>query len=444
MTTSIKTAFLLFTLSGTSFGLLLAQASTHPAPSLFTSEQHIDSDTIRQAPPTIKTEVLTPETIRITLEDLPAPYASESAKKNPKDIDIPKNPVLQAPQGFSVNVFAKGLDKARTLRVAPNGDVFVVQSKENKITVLRDSNQDGVADQRYTFAEGKKQGLDQPFGIDFHDGYLYIANTDGAIRYPYQDGQTEVKGKHEDFITGITSGGYNQHWTRNILFHDEKVYYTVGSDSNVDPEELPRASIQTFDLDGSNQQTYASGLRNPVGIAFNPVTNQLWASVNERDKLGDNLVPDYFTHVEQSAFYGWPYAYLSASNVDPRREGEAPELVEKTVTPDILFQSHSAALGVVFYEGNMFPQTYQGDAFVAFHGSWNRSQGTGYKVVRVPFDERGQPEGGYEDFVTGWLTKPKVPAAWGRPVGVAVAADGSLLIAEDEHGMIYRVSYQQP
>ena len=400
-------------------------------------------DTIRQAPPAIKTEPLTPETIRITLQDLPAPYASESADKKPKTADMPENPSLQAPEGFTVSIFAEGLDKARTLKVAPNGDVFVVQSKKNKITVLRDTDQDGVADQSYTFANGKKDGLNQPFGLDFHDGYLYVANTDGAIRYPYQDGQTEMQ-DYESFITGISPGGYNQHWTRNILFHDDKVYYTVGSESNVDPEELPRASIQTFDLDGTDQQTYASGLRNPVGIAFNPVTNQLWATVNERDKLGDNLVPDYFTRVEPGAFYGWPYAYLSASNVDPRREGEAPELVEKTVTPDVLFQAHSAALGIIFYEGDMFPADYRGDAFVAFHGSWNRSQGTGYKVVRIPFDDNGQPEGGYQDFVTGWLTQPKVPAAWGRPVGVAVAADGSLLIAEDEHGVVYRVSYQKP
>lgn len=389
----------------------------------------------------IKTKILTPEKYNITLADLPAPYATESAKQNPKELDMPKEPVLEVPEGFRVNIFAKGLDKARTLAVAPNGDVFVVQSKENKIAILRDTNQDGAADEIFTFAEGKKQGLDQPFGIAFHKGYLYIANTDGAVRYPYQPGQTQMKGEYEDFITGISPGGYNQHWTRNILFHEDKVYFTVGSETNVKPEELPRASIQVFNEDGSNQQTYASGIRNPVGISINPTTQQLWASVNERDKLGDGLVPDYFTHVEEGGFYGWPYAYLSASNVDPRREGEKPELVAKTITPDVLFESHSAALTNVFYEGEQFPEEYRGDAFVAFHGSWNRSQGTGYKVVRVPFDENGKPEGGYEDFVTGWLAKPKVPAAWGRPVGVAVAQDGSLLIAEDTNGVIYRVSY---
>ena len=435
------TSLIKITLLGFSLLSLLTQTNPAIAFPVAALPAVVPPDTIRQPPPAIKTEVLTPKTIRVTLDDLPAPYASESADKKPKGADIPKNPVLQAPEGFSVNIFAEGLDKARTIKVAPNGDVFVVQSKKNKITILRDTDQNGVADQHYTFANGKKDGLNQPFGLDFHDGYLYVANTDGAIRYPYQDGQTEMR-DYEDFITGISPGGYNQHWTRNILFHDDKVFYTVGSESNVDPEELPRASIQTFDLDGSNQQTYASGLRNPVGIAFNPTTHQLWATVNERDELGDNLVPDYFTHVEQGAFYGWPYAYLSASNVDPRREGEDPARVEKTVTPDVLFQSHSAALGIVFYEGEMFPADYRGDAFVAFHGSWNRSQGTGYKVVRIPFDDQGQPEGGYEDFVTGWLTQPKVPAAWGRPVGVAVATDGSLLIAEDEHGTIYRVSYQ--
>jgi glucose/arabinose dehydrogenase len=272
-----------------------------------------------------------------------------------------------------------------------------------------------------------------------------VANTSGVVRYTYQLGQTEKAGDPEDFITGISSGGYNQHWTRNILFDKDRLFLSIGSESNVDADPLPRASIQVYDLNGKNPQTYAHGLRNPIGLAVHPTTGVLYTAVNERDELGDNLVPDYLTSVQEGGFYGWPYAYLSAINLDPRRmkggKSERPDLAEKTITPEVLFESHSAALGLAFYTGKQLPEEYRGDAFVAFHGSWNRSKGTGYKVVRISFDQVGKPKGGYEDFLTGWLTEPEIPAAWGRPVGVTMAPDGSLLITDDTGGVVWRVSY---
>jgi glucose/arabinose dehydrogenase len=220
----------------------------------------------------------------------------------------------------------------------------------------------------------------------------------------------------------------------------------VGSQSNVDEEPLPRASVQIMNLDGSNQQTFASGLRNPVGLDFHPTTNQLYATVNERDGLGDDLVPDYLTRLQQGEFYGWPYAYLIPKNLDPRQtqngKSKRPDLVAKTKTPDVLFQAHSAALGLQFYDGKTFPERYRNGAFVAFRGSWNRDRGTGYKIVFVPFGSNGRPQGYYEDFLTGFLINPSVPTAWGRPVGLLVLPDGSLLLTEEANNRIYRIQYR--
>ncbi len=386
-------------------------------------------------------ETLRSERIRITVNDLPEPFATESARQGPKDIDRPDNARLRVPEGFEVNIFCENLPKARMMAFAPNGDLFVVQSKENKVSVLRDGNGDGAADEVFTFAKGKKDGLDQPFGIAFREGHFYVANTDGVVRFAYRTGQTKADGKGEAFITGITPGGYNQHWTRNILFHQDKLFLSVGSDSNVDIEELPRASIQVFDLDGKNQRTYASGLRNPVGLAINPQTGDLWTNVNERDHLGDDLVPDYATRVQEGGFYGWPYVYLTAKKPDPRRQEPRPAQVQQTLTPDVLYTAHSAALGLDFYTGDAFPEAYRGDAFAALRGSWNRSEATGYKIVRIPFGADGEPEGGYEDFLTGWLTDPQKPAAWGRPVGIKAGPDGALYVADETGGVIWRVRY---
>jgi len=378
-----------------------------------------------------------PERIRIEVSELPQPDASESASQSPQVIDRPADAELQVPPGFQAEVFAQGLSRPRWLYVADNGDVFLAESYDDRIRRLRDTNGDGKADQNTVFAEG----LNQPFGMAVApDGKsFYVANTDVVVRFPYQQGQTRLQGKPQ-VITKLTGGGYNQHWTRNLIFGPEgKLYVSVGSAANVAEEPLPRASIQVMEPDGSDRKTYAYGLRNPVGMDFNPVTGNLYATVNERDKLGDDLVPDYLTSVKPGGFYGWPYSYLGA-NHDPRMPSR-PELEKKAIVPEVLFQAHSAALGLIFYTGKQFPAQYRNDAFVAFRGSWNRSQGTGYKVVRVPFTEQGKPEGYYEDFLTGWLVDPSVPAVWGRPVGLAMTQDGSLLVTDETGGKIWRVSY---
>jgi glucose/arabinose dehydrogenase len=412
---------------------------------------------------TIKTQDLNPKPIKITLEDLPQPYASESASNSPKVIPVPDNPALQVPAGFKVNVFADNLPSVRWMTVTPNGDVLAVQSKEDKITLLQDQNQDGVAEVSQTFGD-RRNNLDQPLGVTFAGGAFYVANTGEVLRFNYQPGQLKLEGTGTE-ITQLTPGGYHQHWTRNIVTSPDgkQLYVSVGSQSNVEPEALPRASIQVMNLDGSERSTYASGLRNPVGLDFHPVTGKLFAAVNERDLLGDDLVPDYFTQVKQNGFYGWPYAYLSSELLDPRRmqgdKSEQPELAAKTITPDVLFQAHSAALGVQFYDQRQFPKKYHNGAFVAFRGSWNRDRGTGYKIVYVPFGKKHQPLGYYEDFLTGFLADgrglggfpherpvqevdPDVPTAFARPVGLQVMPDGSLLLAEDGNNRIYRISYQ--
>ena len=379
-----------------------------------------------------------PQPIQIRVADLPPPDESQFAVQPPLLIPRPSAAQLQLPPGFQVQVFAQDLSRPRWLMVAPNGDVFLTESRDHRIRLLRDTDRDGRAEVNQVFAKG----LNQPFGmaISPDQDFFYIANTDAVVRFPYQLGQTQLEGPPQT-ITQLPGKGYRQHWTRNLIFSPDgqKLYVTVGSKSNAEPEPLPRASIQVMNPDGSDRQTFASGLRNPVGLAFNPITQALFTTVNERDGLGDDLVPDYLTAVQSGGFYGWPYAYLGA-NPDPRLP-RRPALEQQTLIPDLLFQAHSAALGLVFYQGKMFPTSHHGDAFVAFRGSWNRSQGTGYKVVRVPFTEQGQSQGYYEDFLTGWLVDPEVPRAWGRPVGLAIAQDGALLITDEPGGIIWRVSY---
>jgi glucose/arabinose dehydrogenase len=388
--------------------------------------------------PAPRGSTLSPQPVRIQVKDLPAPFASESASKSVKIVSRPQNATFQVPPGFTVKPFVQGLSRPRWLMVAPNGDVFLSESYDNRIRLLRDANRDGVAELNIAFAEN----LNQPLGMAISPDQkaFYIANTDAVLSYPYQVGQTRLQGT-PTVITRLTGGGYNQHWTRNIIFSPDgtKLYVSVGSQSNADPEETPRATIQVMNPDGSDRRTYASGLRNPVGLAFNPVTKLLYATVNERDGLGDDLVPDYLTAVQPNQFYGWPYAYLGA-NPDPRLPRK-PELERRTVVPDVLFQAHSAALGLVFYDREQFPKQYRHSAFVAFRGSWNRSEATGYKVVRVPFQDNGKAQGYYEDFMTGWLVDPKKPTAWGRPVGLAIAQDGSMLITDEPGGTIWRVAY---
>jgi glucose/arabinose dehydrogenase len=381
-----------------------------------------------------------PEVFTRDPASLPAPFATESARRVSRVIPQPAGAQLTVPKGFKVNVFAEGNFRVpRWMALAPNGDVFLADSRANSVIVLRDKNKDGVADERFVFSDK----LSQPFGMAFHNGWFYVANTDSIVRFKYRPGQTAADGDAEKLVE-LTPGGYNQHWTRNILFSADgkKMFVSIGSATNVDVEADPRrAAISVYDPDGKNHRIYAGGLRNPIGLAWNPKTGELWTAVNERDGLGDDLVPDYATSVKEGGFYGWPYSYIG-QNEDPRRKGENPDLVKKAIVPDVLFTSHVAALGIQFYTGKMFPKEYQGDAFVAFHGSWNRAKLSGYTVVRIPFDERGRLEGNkYENFVSGWLPDENSNEVWGRPVGLLVAADGSLLIADDGGRKIWRVSY---
>ncbi|MFE1748142.1 PQQ-dependent sugar dehydrogenase [Coleofasciculus sp. H7-2] len=393
----------------------------------------------------VRTEPLTPQPIRITLNNLPKPYASDSASNSPNVVPIPQNPALRVPAGFVVNVFADNLDRPRWLALTPNGDVLVTETRQNQIRLLRDTNGDGVADVRQTFASSQN-GVNIPFGMTFAGGYFFLGNTGEVRRYPYTQGQQQLTGTGEK-IANLTPGGYNQHWTRNVVASPDgqKLYVSIGSASNASEEPIPRASVQVMNLDGSNQQTFAYGLRNPVGLDFHPTTGELYTAVNERDGLGDDLVPDYLTRIQQGEFYGWPYAYLAPNLLDPRHlvngKSKRPDLVAKTKTPDVLFQAHSAALGLQFYDGNTFPEKYRNGAFVAFRGSWNRNQGTGYKIVFAPFSN-GRPQGYYEDFLTGFLLNPSVPTTWGRPVGLLVLPDGSLLLTEEANNRIYRIQYR--
>jgi glucose/arabinose dehydrogenase len=391
-------------------------------------------------------QTLTPQPIKITLSDLPQPYATNSASKSPNVIDIPQNATLKVPAGFQVNVYADNLDAPRWLALTPSGDVLVTETRQNRIRLLRDSNGDGVADVRKTFATAEN-GVNIPFGMTFAGNSFFVGNTGEVLRFPYNKGQQQLTGTGQK-IAELTPGGYNQHWTRNVLASPDgtKLYVSIGSESNADEEALPRASVQVMNPDGSNQQTFAYGLRNPVGLDFHPTTGELYTSVNERDGLGDDLVPDYLTRVEQGKFYGWPYAYLAPNLIDPRHKtngkSKRPDLVAQTQTPDVLFQAHSAALGLQFYDGQTFPEKYRNGAFVAMRGSWNRNQGTGYKVVFVPFDASGRPQGHYEDFLTGFLINPSGPTTWGRPVGLLVLPDGSLLVTEEANNRIYRIQYR--
>ncbi|TFI53818.1 sorbosone dehydrogenase family protein [Mastigocladus laminosus UU774] len=393
----------------------------------------------------IPTKPLSPQRIRINLKNLPKPFATKSASKSPQVVSIPANPTLRVPPGFTVNVFAEDLDAPRWLALTPNGDVLVTETRQNRIRLLRDTNGDGVADVKKTFATAKN-GLNRPLGMTFAADSFFLGNTDAVLRFPYTQGQQELNGNGQK-IADIPANGYNQHWTRNVIASPDsnKLYVSIGSGTNVDEEPLPRASVQVMNLDGSNQQTFAYGLRNPVGLDFHPVTKQLYTTVNERDGIGDDLVPDYLTRLQQGQFYGWPYAYLAPNNIDPRQanngKSKRADLVKTTTTPDVLFQAHSAALGLQFYNGQTFPEKYRNGAFVAFRGSWNRDRGTGYKVVFVPFDAQGRPQGYYEDFLTGFLLNPTVPTTWGRPVGLLTLPDGSLIFTEEANNRIYRIQY---
>ncbi len=376
----------------------------------------------------------------IKASDLPQPRLENEVNNGPKVTPRPEGAKLNLPPGFEVGTFAEGgFQRPRWMALAPNGDVFLADSSAaGKIIVLRDTNNDGVADERFTFAENQLQ----PFGVAFWKDYLYVGNTNAVVRFHYKPGQTKADGPPEK-IADLPGRGYREHWTRNILFSRDgkKMYVTVGSESNVNVETNEmRAAIIEFNPDGTGKRIFASGTRNPIGLAWLPGTRTLWACVQERDRMGDDLPPDYVTEIKDGGFYGWPYAY-NGPNEDPRRKGERPDLVKKTLTGDVLIQAHSSILGLAFYEGKMFPKEYRGDAFVALHGSWNRTKRTGYKIIRIRF-KNGKPVGGYDDFLTGWMLDESSREVWGRPVGLLVLADGSMLITDDGANKIWRVTYR--
>ncbi len=373
---------------------------------------------------------------------MPPPFATKSASNGAKEISRPNGALPIVPPGFKVELFATGLQNPRMIRTAPNGDLFVAESEKNRIRVLRGDTKEVFAD-----------GLKQPFGIAFYPQadpkWVYVANTDSVVRFAYTAGDLKAKAKPESVFTNISGGGHltgGGHWTRDIVFSkdDMKLYVSVGSKSNVDEdddkEEERRARIFELTPEGKNDRVFASGIRNPVGLAIHPDTGELWTSVNERDELGDHLVPDYITSVKDGGFYGWPWFYIGP-NPDPRQKGKHPELRDKVLVPDILLQSHSASLGMTFYTGDQFPAAYRGAIFAAEHGSWNRTRRTGYKVITAPM-QNGKAVGEYVDFMTGFVTP--TGDVWGRPVAVAVGKDGALYVTDDTGECVWRVTFNGP
>ncbi len=383
-------------------------------------------------------------TRKITASDLPAPFATKSAENEPNMAPRPKDAWPQAPAGFKVELYTTDVRNPRKILTAPNGDFFLAESHRGDIKIFRGIKPDGKPQQTSVFATG----LEQPYGIAFYPPgpnpqYVYIGDTDAVLRFPYHAGDLKATGKPQKLASLPASGG---HWTRDLVFSPDgkQLFVGVGSDSNIDdpdthPDEKERAQIWVMNPDGSGAHMYAYGIRNAGGgLAIDPKTGELWCSVNERDQLGDNLVPDYITHVQEGGFYGWPYYYMGG-NPDPRLKGAHPELKSKAIVPDVLLQAHNASLELVFYQGKQFPGEYQGDIFSSQHGSWNRAPRAGYEVIRVPLHQTGKASGEYEDFLTGFVLPNG--DVWGRPVGVAVASDGSLLVTDDGSNSIWRVSY---
>lgn len=384
----------------------------------------------------------------ITTADLPPPFDTPSIDHGARVIRRPEGAWPQAPAGFKVEEFATGLNNPRKIITAPNGDIFIAESGPGRVRLLRDADGDGKPEVNEVFAAQ----LRQPFGLAFYPPgpnptHLYVGNTDSVVRFAYQDADTKARGA-EEHIADLPGGGRLRgggHWTRDVAFSTDgkRLFASVGSRSNVDENprdhalEERRADVLVFTPDGKDEHIFASGIRNAVGLAVHPETGELWCSVNERDGLGDDLVPDYVTHIQEGGLYGWPWYYIGP-NQDPRHKGEQPELKDKVIVPDVLLQSHYASLAMTFYTGKQFPAEYALDAFAAEHGSWNRDRRTGYKVVRIPL-RNGRATGEFEDFLTGFVTRDG--DVWGRPVGVTVARDGALLVSDDGSGTIWRVSY---
>lgn len=399
---------------------------------------------------------------------LPAPYATKSVSNYSKVIGWKDGETPKAPEGFTVNKYADDFENPRWMYVLPNGDVIVAESNSNysilkqigatiigaggsnnlkrsadRITLLRDTNNDGVPDLRETFLT-KNEGLNQPFGMLLLDDFLYVANTDAVLRFPYKEGQTKISEVGQKLVD-LPAGKVNQHWTRNIIANKDgsKIFIAVGSADNVGEKGMEhsemKASILVMNPDGSDLKVFASGLRNPVGMAWEPVTNTLWTSVNERDELGDNLVPDYLTSVMEDGYYGWPYSYWG-NNFDPRVEIPAHVRLKEAIVPEVDLGSHTASLGLVFYTADAFPEKYGNGAFVVQRGSWNRDVLSGYRVVFIPF-ENGKPSSIHEDFLTGFIVDEGKDKVRGRPVGAVVLQDGSMLITDDATHHIWRVAF---
>ncbi len=401
-----------------------------------------------------------PGTWRLILpKDLPKPSPAESISNSADRVTAPEDAAPLLPEGFSAYRIASGLRGPRVVRVAPNGDLFVADSRANRLLVYR-LDESGAVTEQSVFASG----LSQPYGIAFYPSdrprWVYVANSGSIVRFPYEEGDMSARGEPEEVVAGLPTGG---HWTRDIAFSPDggTLYVSVGSLSNVAEaiaaqlevdakvwaDEMPlgalwgseegRAQVRAYDPEGGNDRVVATGLRNCSGMAVQPKTGALWCVVNERDGLGDNVPFEYATTVRDGAFYGWPWYYIG-SNEDPRHQGARPDLAGEVTIPDVLLQAHSAPLGITFYEGDRFPADYKGDAFVTMHGSWNRGTRTGYKVVRLKF-ENGRPTGAYMDFMTGFVLSDA--SVWGRPVGVAAAKDGALIVTEDGSGTIWRITY---
>lgn len=396
---------------------------------------------------------------------LPEPFATPSAKFYSDVIGWSDSTAPKAPEGFTVTLFADKLDNPRWAYQAPDGSIFVSEANTTKsvtekvkdavtgkaksmntgsadrITIFRDADGDGKPEFRKVFLSK----LNQPFGMLAIGNNFFVSNTDALLRFPWQPGSDKPSGPGQK-ILDLPKGGYNNHWTRNIITNADssKIYISVGSGSNNAEHgmenEIRRANILVINTDGSGEEVYASGLRNPVGMAWAPGTQTLWTAVNERDELGDELVPDYITSVKKGGFYGWPYAYWG-KHEDPRMKGQRTDLVEKTIVPDQSVGNHTASLGLAFYTGNAFPEKYRNGAFVAQHGSWNRSKLSGYKVLFIPF-RNGKPSGPPEDFLTGFVIDPNGNKVHGRPVGVTVLKDGSMLVTDDASNCIWRISYR--
>jgi len=369
--------------------------------------------------------------------DLPKPFATKSAGNGPGREKAPAGFLPTVPPGFHINVFAASLQNPRFLLTAANGDIFLAETGAGKVIVLHDPQGTGGAQQQEVFADN----LRRPFGLAFHDDYLYVGNTGEVVRFKF-DPKTSKRIGEAEHIVDVPSGG--GHFTRTLAFgpNGKTLYISVGSSGNIDIEkDSRRAAVLACDPDGKNLRVYASGLRNAVGLALEPHTNVLWVSVNERDELGDNLPPDYFTSIKDGGFYGWPYSYIG-DNVDPRVQPQKPDLVAKAIIPDVLLGAHVAPLQFAFYNATQFPESYRGGAFIAEHGSWNRATRAGYQIAFVGMKD-GKAVADPVPFLTGLVLDPKGHNVDGRPVGVTVAPDGSLLVSDDGTGVIYRISYSK-